>query len=120
MSLLDEECRFPKASDLTLLEKLHKNHEKDRYYEKPKRRGNNFIVRHYAGDVSYEVDFFLDKNRDTIPETVQALMQNSEMPYIRVLFSENMEAPSPAQVKRSPAQAPRGGRGGAAAARFSY
>ncbi len=51
------------ASDETLLEKLHKNHEKHKYYEKPKRRIPQFVVRHYAGDVSYTIKAFLDKNR---------------------------------------------------------
>jgi myosin heavy subunit len=42
---------YNQASDDSLLEKLHKAHEKHQHYEKPKKRGPNFIVRHYAGDV---------------------------------------------------------------------
>jgi myosin heavy subunit len=50
LSLLDEECRFPKGSDKTLLEKLHQNHAKHPNYEAPKKAGNHFIVKHYAGE----------------------------------------------------------------------
>jgi myosin heavy subunit len=51
LALLDEESRFPEATDESLLLKLHKNHESQDYYEKPKQKGNNFIVKHYAGNV---------------------------------------------------------------------
>jgi myosin-7 len=53
LSLLDEECRFPKASDATFLEKLHKTFEKQPYYVRPKKAGIVFGIRHYAGEVSH-------------------------------------------------------------------
>lgn len=35
MGILDEECVFPKGTDHTLLEKLHKNCSQHPFYEKP-------------------------------------------------------------------------------------
>jgi hypothetical protein len=36
IAILDEETRFPKATDITFLEKCHTNFAKNEHYEKPK------------------------------------------------------------------------------------
>jgi hypothetical protein len=51
LSLLDEECRFPKSTDLTFLQKICTQHGKCRYLERPKTSQTAFIVKHYAGNV---------------------------------------------------------------------
>ena len=66
LALLDEESHFPKGSDGSLLLKLHKQYGNHDYYETPKKKGENFIIKHYAGAVSYETRGFLEKNRDTL------------------------------------------------------
>ncbi len=86
LSLLDEECRFPKATDLTFLEKLHANHEKHPNYEKPRLTKTNFIVKHYAGDVSYECKGFLDKNKDTLQDDLLDVLTGSNDKFIRDMF----------------------------------
>jgi len=54
LSLLDEECWFPKATDKTYVEKLHKEHLKNTKYKKPDfRSAASFSIVHYAGTVSY-------------------------------------------------------------------
>eukprot|EP01133_Synstelium_polycarpum_P014767 gene14767-17449_t len=93
LSLLDEECRFPQASDLTYLEKLHANHEKHKYYEKPKLSKTTFTVRHYAGDVSYNTQGFLDKNKDTLSDDLLGCMQTCRNKFIVEIFrDESAEA----------------------------
>jgi myosin heavy subunit len=52
LALLDEESKFPKATDVTLAIKLHKNFSTSDYYTKPKDNGPAFIISHYAGPVS--------------------------------------------------------------------
>ncbi len=52
LSLLDEEVRFPKATDQTLLEKLNANYKAHKKYEIHLRSKSSFAIRHYAGDVS--------------------------------------------------------------------
>lgn len=47
------------GSDATFLEKLHIAHASHTYYEKPKTRGDKFVVKHYAGDVAYSTRSFL-------------------------------------------------------------
>ncbi|CAH2066249.1 unnamed protein product, partial [Iphiclides podalirius] len=71
LSLIDEESRFPKGTDLTLLSKLHTNHSNKTCYVTPKStHEHRFGVRHFAGEVYYEVKGFLDKNRDMLTSDV--------------------------------------------------
>ena len=88
LHILDEECNFPKASDATFLEKLHKNHSsKDqKFYEKPKLAKTSFIVIHYAGKVSYEVDSFLEKNRDRLREDLQTLLEGCGFSFVKKII----------------------------------
>lgn len=75
LSLLDEECKFPKATDTTFLEKLHNNHAKNPRYIKPKMANKDFGIEHFAGQVLYTTTNFLDKNRDSLADSVLALVQ---------------------------------------------
>jgi Myosin head (motor domain) len=68
LGILDEECRFPQATDLTFLEKLNKNLSKHPNFEIPKMSKNLFCVNHYAGKVLYTVDGMLEKNKDLLSE----------------------------------------------------
>ncbi|XP_078489929.1 unconventional myosin-Ie isoform X1 [Ciona intestinalis] len=48
-----------------------------------------FIIHHYAGKVSYDVDNFCEKNKDVLFKDLVELMQQSEYDFIRSLFPEN-------------------------------
>ena len=57
LTLLDEECWFPKATDKTFTDKLHKEMGKSTKFKKPDFRDNaDFSVVHYAGRVSNWLD----------------------------------------------------------------
>ncbi|VDK83680.1 unnamed protein product [Litomosoides sigmodontis] len=47
-----------------------------------------FIVKHYAGTVSYNVDGFCEKNRDTLYKDLITLMQQSNRQFFKQLFPE--------------------------------
>ncbi|KAJ3044171.1 Unconventional myosin-VIIb [Rhizophlyctis rosea] len=93
LSLLDEESNFPKASDQTCLEKFHKTHEKDACYVKPKQAKAVFGVRHYAGEVVYQIEGFLEKNRDTLRADLMELLALSSNKLISNLFKPPPEEP---------------------------
>ena len=57
LALLDEESRFPKATDTTLIEKFHQNIRSNCYY-KPKSNELIFTIQHYAGQVENLLFFF--------------------------------------------------------------
>ncbi|KAF5306868.1 hypothetical protein FQA39_LY00098 [Lamprigera yunnana] len=79
LHLLDDESNFPKASDHSFLEKCHYNHALNEYYCRPRVGGREFAIRHFAGQVWYSVEAFLDKNRDVLrPEIVELLASSKE------------------------------------------
>uniref|UniRef100_A0A668AY42 Myosin IIIB n=1 Tax=Myripristis murdjan TaxID=586833 RepID=A0A668AY42_9TELE len=69
LSLLDEESRFPQATDQTLVDKFEDN-LRCKYFWIPKRVELCFGIQHYAGKVLYNVNGFLEKNRDTLPADI--------------------------------------------------
>ncbi|XP_036044389.1 myosin-IIIa [Onychomys torridus] len=86
LSLLDEESRFPKATDQTLVEKFEDN-LKSQYFWRPKRMELSFGIHHYAGKVLYSANGFLAKNRDTLPTDIVLLLRSSENGVIRQLVN---------------------------------
>ena len=94
LSILEEECMFPKASDKTFLTKLYENHQgKNASFGKPKPQKNvryeaHFELYHYAGTVGYNIEGWLDKNKDPINDTVVQLMQASKEPMVATFFAE--------------------------------
>ncbi|KAJ8735502.1 hypothetical protein PYW07_007122 [Mythimna separata] len=85
LALLDEESRFPRSTDRTLIEKFHSN-IKSKYYVRPKSDATCFAVHHFAGRVVYQADGFLEKNRNFLPPEVVQLMRQSQYDIIRFLF----------------------------------
>ena len=52
LSLLDEECWFPKATDKSYVEKLQREHAQNSKFSKPDfRSAADFTLSHYAGKV---------------------------------------------------------------------
>ncbi|CAL0333788.1 unnamed protein product [Lupinus luteus] len=72
LSLLDEESNLPKASDLTFANKLKQHLNANPCFKGE--RGRAFGVRHYTGEVLYDTNGFLEKNRDLLPfDSIQLL-----------------------------------------------
>nr|WEL12768.1 myosin class I D [Halisarca dujardinii] len=98
LGLLDEECLRPgKASDLTLLDKVNQQHKEHRHFESRASRQllgdhslgqNAFRLVHYAGRVTYEVEGFLDKNKDLLYHSLSTAMFASERRLLKDLFEE--------------------------------
>ncbi|GCC20554.1 hypothetical protein chiPu_0019116 [Chiloscyllium punctatum] len=86
LALINEESRFPKGTDCTLLEKLHTQHQCNSFYVKPRVTDDQFGIRHYAGEVMYDVHGFLEKNRDTFRDDILNLLKDSRLDFIYDLF----------------------------------
>ncbi|XP_053673304.1 myosin-VIIa-like [Anopheles nili] len=90
MSLIDEETRFPKGTDLTMLSKLHTTHGSKPAYVKPKYdKDPAFGVQHFAGPVYYRVEGFLEKNRDSFSADLKELVTKSSNEYLVALFGSD-------------------------------
>ncbi|XP_060940854.1 myosin-7-like isoform X1 [Limanda limanda] len=92
MSILEEECMFPKASDATFKAKLYDNHlGKSANFQKPRivkgKPEAHFALMHYAGTVDYNIYNWLVKNKDPLNETVVGLYQKSNLKLLPVLFA---------------------------------
>uniref|UniRef100_A0A665WYU2 Myosin heavy chain 7 n=1 Tax=Echeneis naucrates TaxID=173247 RepID=A0A665WYU2_ECHNA len=92
MSILEEECMFPKASDTTFKAKLYDNHlGKSSNFQKPRivkgKPEAHFALQHYAGTVDYNINNWLVKNKDPLNETVVGLYQKSNLKLLASLFA---------------------------------
>ncbi|KAM7423236.1 hypothetical protein PAMA_011003 [Pampus argenteus] len=92
MSILEEECMFPKATNSSFKAKLYDNHiGKSPNFQKPrpdkKRKYEaHFELMHYAGVVPYNISGWLDKNKDPLNETVVACFQKSSNKLLACLY----------------------------------
>lgn len=87
LSLLDEESRMPSGSDSNFVQKLHSTigakPESAKVFKKPRFGNNGFTVSHYALDVTYEAEGFLEKNRDAVPDEHLELLASTTNPFLK-------------------------------------
>ncbi|XP_078430884.1 myosin-12-like [Wolffia australiana] len=86
IALLDEACMFPKSTHETFARKLYQTYRGHNRFSRPKLAQTAFTINHYAGDVTYQADQFLDKNKDYVIAEHQALLCNSICPFVANLF----------------------------------
>ncbi|XP_029355258.1 unconventional myosin-Vb [Echeneis naucrates] len=102
--LLDEECRMPKGSDESWVQKLYNQHltsKRHPHFQKPRMSNSAFIILHFADMVQYECDSFLDKNRDTVFEELINILKASQSELVAELFQqqENVSAVANGSVR---------------------
>uniref|UniRef100_A0A670ZJB5 Myosin IE n=1 Tax=Pseudonaja textilis TaxID=8673 RepID=A0A670ZJB5_PSETE len=90
MSILDDVCATMHAvgegADQTLLQKLQMQIGTHEHFNS---WSQGFIIHHYAGKVSYDMDGFCERNRDVLFMDLVELMQSSQL---YALFPENLQA----------------------------
>ncbi|XP_074490931.1 unconventional myosin-If [Sebastes fasciatus] len=91
MSVLDDVCATMHAkgegADGNLLQKLQAavgTHEHFNNWN------SGFVIHHYAGKVSYDINGFCERNRDVLFPDLIELMQSSEYKFFHSLFPENL------------------------------
>uniref|UniRef100_A0A8B9BR68 Myosin heavy chain 6 n=1 Tax=Anser brachyrhynchus TaxID=132585 RepID=A0A8B9BR68_9AVES len=106
LSILEEECMFPKATDMTFKAKLYDNHlgkspnlQKPRPDKKRKYEAH-FELLHYAGAVPYNIIGWLEKNKDPLNETVVGIFQKSSNKLLASLFESYVGADSEKKRKK--------------------
>ncbi|KJD99955.1 hypothetical protein I311_06450 [Cryptococcus gattii NT-10] len=80
LALLDEESRLPGGSDTSFATKLHQELVQPwqkKVFKRPRFQQGAFTITHYAHEVTYDVEGFVEKNRDSVPEEHLSLLQSS-------------------------------------------
>lgn len=89
LSLLDEECWFPKATDKSFVEKLASSiGQHPKFQQVDFRSHAHFSIMHYAGAVDYSADMWLMKNMDPLNENVVSLLQSSQDAFLRDIWKD--------------------------------
>ncbi|XVE51896.1 hypothetical protein DITRI_Ditri02bG0077600 [Diplodiscus trichospermus] len=86
IALLDEACMFPKSTHETFAQKLYQTFKNNKRFIKPKLSRTDFTISHYAGEVTYQANQFLDKNKDYVVAEHQALLTASKCSFVASLF----------------------------------
>lgn len=87
-SCLDEDSVMPKATDKSFTDKLHSLWEKKtpKYAAAKTRQG--FILTHYAAEVEYSTEGWLEKNKDPLNDNLTRLLACSKDSHIGNLFGD--------------------------------
>ncbi|KAG9142902.1 hypothetical protein Leryth_016271 [Lithospermum erythrorhizon] len=101
VALLDEACMFPKSTHETFSQKLYQTFKNHKRFVKPKLSRTDFIIDHYAGEVQYQSDQFLDKNKDYVVPEHQDLLNASQCSFVKGLFPPIPEETNKSSSKSS-------------------
>lgn len=96
ITIMDDECIRPgEASDQTLLEKFdsslkgHAHYSSQSVDRSDKTLGkDNFRIKHFAGDVTYDVNGFMDKNNDLLFVNFMKASKGSSNDVMTTFFSD--------------------------------
>uniref|UniRef100_UPI00358E9046 myosin-10-like isoform X1 n=1 Tax=Myxine glutinosa TaxID=7769 RepID=UPI00358E9046 len=90
LSLLDEECWFPKATDKSFVEKVEQELGTLAKFQKAHQLKDkaDFSVIHYAGKVDYKADKWLLKNMDPLNDNVSSLLHQSSDKFVAELWKD--------------------------------
>nr|XP_020822854.1 unconventional myosin-VIIb isoform X1 [Phascolarctos cinereus] len=95
ISLMDEESKFPKGTDATMLQKMNHLHSNNKIYAAPKNiHDMKFGIVHFAGLVHYQTEGFLEKNRDVLSTDIIKLVYSSQNKFLNQIFQLE-----PSQIK---------------------
>lgn len=95
LSLLDEESRLPAGSDESWIQKLYQTLDKpptNKVFSKPRFGQTKFVVSHYAHDVAYDIDGFIEKNRDTVSDGHLEVLKSTKNPTLQMIIETMEEA----------------------------
>lgn len=87
-SCLDEDSVMPKATDKSFTEKMHSLWDRKTPKYRPSRLTQGFILTHYAAEVEYSTEGWLEKNKDPSNENIARLLASSSDKHVATLFAD--------------------------------
>ncbi|BFZ61595.1 class II myosin [Saitoella coloradoensis] len=90
LSLLDEQCVMPKATDRTFTDQLNEMWKGSSKYTPGRfQHEQGFTLTHYAADVEYRTDGWLEKNKDPLNENITQLLAAAHEKHVAYLFQDS-------------------------------
>ncbi|KAK5159638.1 hypothetical protein LTR04_004956 [Oleoguttula sp. CCFEE 6159] len=90
-SCLDEDSVMPKATDKTFTEKLHSLWDRRTPKYRRSLLSQGFMLTHYAADVEYSTEGWLEKNKDPLNDNITRLLAASTDKHVAHLFADCAE-----------------------------
>jgi myosin protein heavy chain len=87
-SCLDEDSVMPKATDKSFTEKLHSLWDRKSTKYKRSLLAQGFMLTHYAAEVEYSTEGWLEKNKDPLNDNITRLLAASTEKHISNLFAD--------------------------------
>ncbi|XP_033097296.1 unconventional myosin-Id-like isoform X3 [Anneissia japonica] len=101
IAILDEAClNVGKVTDEMFLDAMNKKLAKHPHYtsralqptDKTLAHSQDFRIRHYAGDVTYDVRGYMDKNKDTLFQDFKRLLYSSKNESIKEMWPDGKQS----------------------------
>ncbi|CAJ0757419.1 21238_t:CDS:10, partial [Entrophospora sp. SA101] len=102
LTLLDEESRLPSGTDSSWCNKLYQHFNTpayEKYFRKPRFENDAFTINHYANEVTYDAENFLEKNRDTVPDEHLNLLKKTNFEFLEEILNITSPPSSPVTGK---------------------
>eukprot|EP00818_Percolomonas_sp_WS_P008570 CAMPEP_0117447278 /NCGR_PEP_ID=MMETSP0759-20121206/6787_1 /TAXON_ID=63605 /ORGANISM="Percolomonas cosmopolitus, Strain WS" /LENGTH=1346 /DNA_ID=CAMNT_0005239597 /DNA_START=176 /DNA_END=4216 /DNA_ORIENTATION=- len=88
LQLLDEQCTFPRSTDKTFLNLISKNFTSHKFFDTDRLKHDEFFVEHFADRVEYNVNGWLEKNKDELKVDILETLRSSSEPFIANLVKD--------------------------------
>ena len=84
IDVLHEECTIARSTAQSLANKIKSVCSSSKYYRNahPRNGPTAFVIVHYAGDVTYHTNGFIDRNRDLVRSDVRVALEASSDPHV--------------------------------------
>jgi myosin-5 len=77
---------MPKGTDSSWVEKLYSKCTRWKHFSRPRFGTMAFLIHHFADNVTYQSEGFLEKNRDTVLEDQINVIKNGQVSYLLPCF----------------------------------
>jgi myosin-5 len=99
-SMLDEEGVMPRSSDAKFIARVHSHFDENKitksaYYARNRRRPDEFSIRHFAGEVTYCSDGFIEKNKDSMSGNIVSELEAGSIEFLRDSFAHGSSGTAP-------------------------
>jgi hypothetical protein len=116
MGLLDEGCATGSGTDASVLSNYNgvfKDPKKHKNYIKPKKSADKcFCVSHYAGEVTYDITGFVEKNKDELSADIEELLcVKTKFETLQGLTKRDLEKKADADAAKASGKKSKGGGG---------